>query len=194
MPGDVLDQRQRDTNFGHSDGKASVHIPGYFAHDMEPLAKFGERMRHTSIECYPGGPGNDAQRPGTNGIVAGEHRSPMEAVHHDGVGGREVYQLLEALGDPRELRQGWETLQRDAAGQDRLAQQAVPGHLGVQPEQLLAERQGSRLGEPETDVVAQRADIGDVVVDVARTRAADSKSGRRSGTVDRRSASSTARQ
>ena len=52
-----------------------------------------------------------------------------------------------------------------AAGDDAAAQQPVTGDLGVQLQELLAQGEGPRLGEAEPDVVAQRADIGHVVVE-----------------------------
>src|SRR5665213_390666 len=119
---EVVDHRQRDANLGDSDRESCLYVTGDFAHDMESLAEFGERMCHASIECYPGCSGNHAQRPRTHGIVGRKHGGPMEALHDDGVRGREFDQLLEALGDLTELLRCRKTLQRDAAGQDRLAE------------------------------------------------------------------------
>ena len=41
----------------------------------------------------------------------------------------------------------------------------MPSHVGVEAQQQLPERQSPGLGEAEADVVAERADVGDVVVD-----------------------------
>ena len=67
--------------------------------------------------------------------------------------------------DLGELGGGGEPPDGRVAGPDGAAEQAVAGDLGVEAQQLLAEGQGACLGEAEADVVAQRADVGDVVVE-----------------------------
>ena len=56
-------------------------------------------------------------------------------------------------------------LQRDRAGADGAAQQPMPGDGGVEPQQLFADALSVRVGECESDVVGQRAQVGDVVVE-----------------------------
>ena len=80
------------------------------------------------------------------------------------------------------------------AGPDRAAEQAVAGDLGVEAQQLFAERQGAGLGEAEADVVAQRADVGDVVVDALQFEQQRAEPGRVLGDIGCSQASSTARQ
>src|SRR5207244_7384860 len=56
-------------------------------------------------------------------------------------------------------------VQGGAAGVDAAAEQAVAGDLGVEPEQLLADALGVRVQDAVADVVAEGADVGDVVVE-----------------------------
>ena len=52
-----------------------------------------------------------------------------------------------------------------AARADGAAQQPMSGDGGVDPQQLFADALGVRVGEGESDVVGQRAEVGDVVVE-----------------------------
>ena len=56
-------------------------------------------------------------------------------------------------------------MQRHRARVDGAAQQPVPGHRRVEPQQLFADPLGVRVGEGEADVVGQGAEIGGVVVE-----------------------------
>ena len=55
--------------------------------------------------------------------------------------------------------------QRDRARANGAAQQPMPGDGGVEPQQLFPDALSVRVGQPESDVVGQRAQVGDVVVE-----------------------------
>ncbi len=60
----------------------------------------------------------------------------------------------------------------------------MAGDLGVEAQQLFAKRQCPCLGEPEADVVAQRADVGHVVVEALEFQQQRSEPGRLRGHRD----------
>src|SRR5665213_467503 len=60
----------------------------------------------------------------------------------------------------------------------------MAGHLAVETEQLLANRQGTRLDESEADVVAERADISHMVVHALQLEEQRAKRRRLVGHVD----------
>ena len=73
--------------------------------------------------------------------------------------------LGEVGGDRRSSSGSGSVMQRDAARADGAAQQPVPGDAVVDAQQLFADALGVGVGQGEADVVAQGADVGDVVVE-----------------------------
>jgi hypothetical protein len=111
------------------------------------------------------GAGDVAEGAEVAGGLGGQDRGRGEAVGDGGVAEGEVDDLGDVGGDgpqPGRVRHGGEG---GAAEVDAAAEQAVSGGLGVEPEQLLADALGVGVQDAVADVVAQRADVGDVVVE-----------------------------
>jgi hypothetical protein len=100
----------------------------------------------------------------------GEHGGLGETVEH----GRVVEADLDQLGDPRcgvPYDVGWrQGLDPGAADGDPAAQQPVAGDLLVQAQQRLADGLGVCLGDAVADVVGERAEVCDVVVQAFERR------------------------
>ena len=81
-----------------------------------------------------------------------------------------------------------------ASGDDAAPQQSVTGDRAVEPQELLSKGERPGLGEPEPDVVAEGADVGDVVVETFELQAAHCAGAGRPPAPGSARASSTARQ
>ena len=75
----------------------------------------------------------------------------------------EVGQLRHLLPDPGEQGEVGGSQPRIAEGECS-PQQPVPGDGFVVPQQGFPDPLGVRVGQPESDVVGERAEVGDVVV------------------------------
>ena len=79
-----------------------------------------------------------------------------------------VDQVVEALTDLFDLVGSRQAPNVRSSGGDAAAQQPVAGDLGVESEELFAQGEGMRVGQAEADVVAQRPDVGHVVVEALK--------------------------
>ncbi len=94
-----------------------------------------------------------------------EDRGAVEAVNHECARGRQADQQLEALAYLGQLARCGQRADARAAEDHAAAQEAMPGGVAVEPQEVLAQVEGPGLGEAEADVVAQCADVGHVVVE-----------------------------
>ncbi len=97
------------------------------------------------------------------GLIEG--RRPREPLHDEGARGDQLDQLLEALTDLGQLGLGGEAEHTGASRHDATPQEAVTGDGLVQAQKVLAKGERPGLGDPEPDVVAQRTDVGNMVVE-----------------------------
>ncbi len=100
-----------------------------------------------------------------DGVRTVEDRRAAEAVHHQCTRGGQADELLETLAYLGQL--DWCGQRTDAGTtQDHAAaEKTMPGRVAIEPQELFAEVEGPGLGQAEANVVAQRADVGHVVVE-----------------------------
>src|ERR1019366_8196583 len=163
LPGELSDKAEGRPYLLGPDGEACHDVPAGLLRGAESAAEIGEGVRDAGVEGEPGGAGDDAEGADAGGVLGGEHGCALEAVHDDSIGGGEPGDLVEALPDLADFGGRGEPLDGGVPGPDGAAEQAVAGDLGVKAQELFTQGECPGLGEPEADVVAQRADVGDVV-------------------------------
>ena len=90
---------------------------------------------------------------------------PGEPVVHHGVAQGQFGDLGDVGRNGPQLSGVGQRLQRDRAGADGAAQQPMSGDGGVEPQQLFSDALSMCVGQTEPDIVGQRAQVGDVVVE-----------------------------
>ena len=100
-----------------------------------------------------------------DGVGTVEHRRAGEAVHDERARGRQIDQLLEALAHLGQLDRRGQRADAGPTEDHAAAQETMPGGVAVEPQEPFAQVEGPGLGQAEADVVAQRADVGHVVVE-----------------------------
>ena len=131
----------------------------------ESLGRVNEGVRGPPIELEAGRPAGRPHHPEFGGVSPVEHSRPHEALGHQGVGGRQIHQLIEPLADLGQLGSARQPPHRGAAHDDPTAEQAMAGERRVQLQEALPQLERPGVGQPEPDVVAQRPDVGGVVVE-----------------------------
>ena len=122
------------------------------------------RMIAPGVDGQPARPGDVPQRSQIDGLLAGEHSSAGEPVPHHAVThceGGDLADIGADLGQPSRIRQ---CRHIDAAQQYAAAQQPVAGDLVVDPQQVFLHPLCLVVQDRVPDVIAQRADVCDVVV------------------------------
>src|SRR5262249_49955856 len=110
------------------------------------------------------GPGDVAEGTQIRGLLCGEDGGPGEAFGDQRVAQGELDDVADVRADRRQPLPCRNAEQGGAAGQDPAAQQPGPGGVLVQAQQGFLDAQRVGIEHAVADVVAQGADVTDVVV------------------------------
>jgi hypothetical protein len=130
----------------------------------------GERVGQAGVvvagvDGVAAGAGDVAEGAQIDGLVLGEHGGAGESVCDDGVVQCQSDDFGDVGADVGQLVRVGEGLDGRAAGVDGAAEQPVSGDVVVDAQELFADALGVGVEDTVADVVAQGADVGDVVVE-----------------------------
>ena len=124
----------------------------------------GYRVIAPGVDGQSARPGDVAQRPQIDGLLAGEHGRAGEPVANHAVTHCEGGDLADVGADRGQPFRVGQLQHVDTAQPDAAAQQSAAGDLIVDPQQVLLHPLRLVVQDRMPDVVAQCADVGDVVV------------------------------
>src|SRR5439155_370961 len=171
------------TDQGVQDGEGGVDLSGALLEPGQDVAagvdRDGEQVTQVhavvgegaggvvpaSVDVQTAGPGDVAEGTEIAGLRGGEHGGAGEAFGHQAVAQGEVDDLADVRTDGGQSLGRRDIPQGGAAGQDPAAKQPVPGDFLVQAQQGFLDAQRVGVEDAVADVVAQGADVTDVVVE-----------------------------
>ena len=155
---------------GHGDLAGADGIPGedvatLLGDDREVGSEVDARVVAACVDTDAAGPRDIAEHAEAATQVGPQDRGAGEPIGDDRVVKRERDDLGHLGSHPSDEREVWLPDEPRVPDGDPAAQQPVPGHSSVVPQQFLAQPLGVDVGDPEADVVGDHPEVGDVVIE-----------------------------